>query len=375
MAHALGAIPVFRESGGVASVSGQLAQLSGFLEGLRVLRPDRDPDLLQWTVVEKVLRSAEADGCSLALESDSEEWFVVREPNGSERRRTVRSHLLSGSAAGLEVLREGTLRLVAAIAPDRASEFPAYAAKHGFRSAILLPVLGRSGIVGVLSVYYRDEGRAASESFESLVLLNHVASVALENASLFRELQKSYFSTVESLTSAIDAVSPATHGHSKRVTQFALMLGEALRLDADALSTLRFGALLHDIGKLGVRASILEKMAPLSSEEFESVKEHPVIGERIIAPVEFLQAARPIVRHHHERWDGRGYPDRLRGEEIPLGARIVALADFYDAMISARPYKGALSPQDVRDEIRREAGARFDPDLSERFLQTTGIAR
>lgn len=375
MANLLGTAVVSNENGGAATVSGQLAQLSGFLEGLRVLRPDRDPDLLQWTVVEKVLRSADADGCSLALETDSEEWLVVREPSGSARRRVVRSHLLTPNAAGIEVLREGTLRLVSSIGPDNAAEYPAYVAKQGFRSAILLPVLGRSGIAGVLSIYFREPGRASTESFESLVLLNHVASVALENATLFRELQKSYYSTVESLTSAIDAVSPATHGHSKRVTQFALMLGEALRMDADALSVLKFGALLHDIGKLGIRASILEKMAPLSTEEFETVKEHPVIGERIIAPVEFLQAARPIVRHHHERWDGRGYPDRLRGEEIPIGARIVALADFYDAMISARPYKRALDPREVSAEIRRGAGTLFDPDLSERFLQTTGIAR
>jgi HD-GYP domain-containing protein (c-di-GMP phosphodiesterase class II) len=208
-----------------------------------------------------------------------------------------------------------------------------------------------------------------------LILLNHVASVALENAGLYREIQKSYFSTVQSLTSAIDAVSPATHGHSKRVTQYALILGEGLGLDGPALSTLKFGALLHDIGKLGISPGILQKQAPLSAEEYELVKEHPVIGERIISPVEFLQAARPIIRNHHERWDGRGYPDGLRGEEIPLGARIVAIADFYDAMLEDRPYRRGLDPAKVADEVRKGIGSSFDPNLCERFLQATGIAR
>jgi HD-GYP domain-containing protein (c-di-GMP phosphodiesterase class II) len=252
---------------------------------------------------------------------------------------------------------------------------PPYAPRCGFRSAILLPVHGRAGITGIIAVYFRDPARLAAESFDALLLLNHVASVALENASLYRTLQKSYFSTVESLASAIDAVSPATHGHSKRVTQFALILGEGLDMDASALSILKFGALLHDIGKLGIPPAILEKESRLSAEEFEQVKEHPVIGERIIAPVEFLQGARPIVRHHHERWDGRGYPDRLRGEEIPIGARIVAIADFYDAMVSARSYKRALDPREVSEEIRKGAGTLFDADLAERFLQATGIAR
>ena len=358
-----------------ATAAGPVSILSGFLETLRHLRPDVEGALLPWTVVETILRTAQADGCSLALEAEGEERLAVRLGNRVERKDVVTNHLLQPRMIGSQVLRDGTLRLVASIGSDGNETYPPYVRQLAFRSAIILPVLGRTGPLGVLSVFFREEGRPALVPCEILILLNHVASVAIENAGLYREVQRSYFSTVASLTSAIDAVSPATHGHSKRVTQYALILGESLGLGEQALSTLKFGALLHDIGKLGIRPGILEKAAPLSPEEYEIVKEHPVIGERIIAPVEFLQAARPIIRHHHERWDGRGYPDRLRGEEIPLGARIVAISDFYDAMLEDRPYRRALDPIKVVEEVRKGMGTLFDPDLCERFLQATGIAR
>jgi hypothetical protein len=357
------------------TAAGPVSILSGFLETLRHLRPDIEGDLLQWTVVETILRTVQADGCSLDLEAEGEERLAVRHGNRVERRHVVANHVLQPRMIGNQVLRDGTLRLLSAIEADEDAAFPPYVRQLGFRSAIILPVLGRTGFLGVLAVYFREEGRPALVPFEILILLNHVASVAIENANLYREIQRSYFSTVASLTSAIDAVSPATHGHSKRVTQYALILGESLALEDEALSALKFGALLHDIGKLGISPEILEKRAPLSPQEYEIVKEHPVIGERIIAPVEFLQTARPIIRHHHERWDGRGYPDRLRGEEIPLGARIVAIADFYDAMLEDRPYRRALDPVKVAEEVRRGRGSLFDPDLCERFLQATGIAR
>ncbi len=354
---------------------GPLAQLSGILEGLRLLKPESsDTDVLQWTVVETLLHSTNADGCSLALETESDEWLIVRDVDGSRRRRIVRSHLLQGSGFGGEVLAGREPSRIEALSADSSPARPPYAARCGFRSAILLPVHGRAGITGLIAVYFRGPARLAADAFDALVLINHVASVALENASLYRTLQKSYFSTVESLANAIDEVSPATHGHSKRVTQYALILGERLELDASALSVLQYGALLHDIGKIGIPPSLLEKTAPLSLDERGLMEEHPVIGERIISPVEFLQSAKPIVRHHHEQWCGLGYPDHLRGEEIPLGARIVAIADFYDAMISTRPYKPALDPREVSDEIRKAAGTKFDPDLAEMFLRAPGIA-
>lgn len=357
-----------------AATLGRLSFLSGLLESSRLLTGDADPENLYWRVVETVLRTSEADACALALDSESEERLLLADSGTLERRRIVRGRALDGEKIGYEVLRGGGLRVVAAINNETAEAFPSYVALLGFRSAAVFPVQGKAGNIGVLSVYFREFGKPAQGSFETLALVTQVASVALENATLYRQVQRSYFSTIEALASAIDAASPATHGHSKRVTQFALILGEAVGLKQSDLTTLQYGALLHDIGKLGVSPLILEKESSLSEDEIAAVREHPAIGERIIAPVEFLQAARLIVRHHHERWDGQGYPDRLRGEEIPLGARIVALADFYDAMISVRPYKRGMEPREVAAEIRAGAGTRFDPDLAESFLTMTRAA-
>lgn len=373
MRNGVGSVALSAEGSRDGVLTTQLAHLSSLLEGLRMLRPDRDRDLPQWNVVETALRTTQADGSALALESESDEWLMVRNGRG-EQRVTLRSQLLDRRFIGSDVVRDGTIRPIPLVPVDASPPFPPYVERFGFRSGLLFPVLGRTGSVGVLSIYFREPGRSVSEPFESLVFLNQVASMALEYASLIRDLRKSHFSTVEALTSAIDAVSPATHGHSKRVTQYAMILGETLGLSGDAMSDLMFGALLHDIGKLGIDPSILEKSEGLSDVEYSTMKEHTIIGERIIAPVDGLQGARPIVRNHHERWDGRGYPDRLRGEEIPLGARIVALADFYDAMTSERSYKEPVDPRAVVGEIRREAGSRFDPELAERFLSAPGIA-
>lgn len=362
------------ETAELAAPLGRLAFLSALLESSRLMKGDADPENLYWRVVETILRTAEADACALALDSESEERLLVAIDGKLERRHILRGRALDREKLGSAVLRGGGLRVVPAITAAAAAEFPDYVARHGFRSAALFPVDGKTGAIGVLSVYYRDFGKPVEGAFETLALVNQVASVALENATLYRQVQRSYFSTIEALASAIDAASPATHGHSKRVTQFALVLGEAAGLSASELTTLQYGALLHDIGKLGVSPSILEKESALSPAEIATVREHPIIGERIIAPVDFLQPARLIVRHHHERWDGQGYPDRLRGEEIPLGARIVALADFYDAMISARPYKSGMPPRAVAAEIASAAGTRFDPELAETFLGMTRAA-
>ena len=347
---------------------GELGLLSGLLEASRLMKGEADPEQLYWRVLETILRTADADGCALCLESESEERLLLRVGGRLERRHILRGRAVDGETLGGEILRGGDARVVRAIDSRSEANFPPYVARSGFRSAALLPVLGKTGTIGVLCAYYFDASRPAENSLETLSLVNQVASVALENANLYRQVQRSYFSTIEALASAIDAASPATHGHSKRVTQFALVLGEAIGVSQHEMTTLQYGALLHDIGKLGVPTAILEKNSALSADEFAAMREHPVIGERIIAPVDFLQAARLIVRHHHERWDGQGYPDRLRGEEIPLGARIVAIADFYDAMLSARPYKRSMEPREVAGEIRLEIGKRFDPELAETFL-------
>jgi putative nucleotidyltransferase with HDIG domain len=183
-----------------------------------------------------------------------------------------------------------------------------------------------------------------------------MASVATAEA----DAEATYLGAVRALAAALDARDPYTAGHSERVSRFAVAMGEELKLDGEALETLRLGALLHDIGKIGVPDEVLRKPGVLSAAEFESIKTHPVAGARILRSIPFLASHIPIVELHHERPDGLGYPYGLRGDEIPLAARIVHVADAFDAMTSARAYRSGRIPVEAIAELRKCVGTDFD---------------
>ena len=174
---------------------------------------------------------------------------------------------------------------------------------------------------------------------------------------------------IAALANAVEAKDATTEMHCQRLAGLAHQLGMRAGLEPAELKGVVFGALLHDIGKIGVSDSILTKAGPLTAQEWHEMRQHPVIGERICEPLATADQFAPIIRSHHERWDGQGYPDRLRGEEIPLGARIVGLVDAYDAMIHDRPYRAARSVEVALDEIGRLAGVQFDPELARLFVE------
>ncbi|MCX7925909.1 MAG: response regulator [Fimbriimonadales bacterium] len=182
-------------------------------------------------------------------------------------------------------------------------------------------------------------------------------------------VQQSYRATLDALLAALDTRDTETEGHSERVAAYTMAMANRLNLSAEELINIERGALLHDIGKIGVPDSILYKPGPLTPEEWEIMKQHPVIGYRMCMKIDALRPAAPIVLHHHERWDGQGYPYGLAGEAIPLGARIFAIADTLDAMTSDRPYRKALSFAEAREEIIRCAGKQFDPEMVKLFLE------
>jgi len=189
---------------------------------------------------------------------------------------------------------------------------------------------------------------------------------ALEDALALRE--RTYDATLTALTSALDFRDNETGGHSDRVVAYMEVLLEQMNIQGAELATLRRGALLHDVGKIGVPDNVLRKPTALSEAEWAVMKRHPEFGARIIAGIPFLEEVARIVRHHHERWDGMGYPDGLKGEHIPLGARIFAVGDSFDAMTSDRPYRRALLIEGAREEIRRCAASQFDPAVVTAFL-------
>jgi PAS domain S-box-containing protein/putative nucleotidyltransferase with HDIG domain len=191
---------------------------------------------------------------------------------------------------------------------------------------------------------------------------------ALRRAQLFDELERAYLETVLSLANAVEAKDSYTGDHVQNVAHMALEVGRELGLSGAELEALHFGAILHDIGKIGIPDAILKKPAKLTAEEWSIMRQHPVIGERILAPIQHLQDAAKIVRHHHERYDGKGYPDGLCGEAIPLAARILTVVDSYSAIVDRRTYKAARSHEEAVAELRRCAASQFDPRIVEIFL-------
>ncbi len=178
-----------------------------------------------------------------------------------------------------------------------------------------------------------------------------------------QELRDSYKATVRALSNAVEARDAYTGKHAERVTAYGIALARATGLDTDRRPGIEFGFLLHDVGKVAVPDAVLFKRSSLSDDEFSLIARHPVIGSEILRDVEFLGEGKLVVRHHHERWDGRGYPDRLAGEDIPLPARIFAVADALDALTSDRPYRRGAGFEVAREEIRANSGTHFDPGV------------
>jgi ribonuclease P protein subunit RPR2 len=210
--------------------------------------------------------------------------------------------------------------------------------------------------------------REASESEQQLELYAaDLRETFKEERARSQELARSYTATVRALSNAVEARDAYTGKHAERVAAYGIEIARAHGMDRPDAPELEFGFLLHDIGKVAIPDAILYKPGSLTEDEREQMAQHPVIGAEIVDGIEFLQEAAKVVRYHHERWDGTGYPDGLEGEEIPIAARVFAVADVFDALTTDRPYRPALDLDDARRMIDRGSGSHFDPEVVEAF--------
>ena len=218
-----------------------------------------------------------------------------------------------------------------------------------------------------------------SDKFDQLLLLiesgiksieqmNLIKKINRELSDTYEKLERAYLESIETLRYTVEAKDPYTRGHSDRVAEYSVLIGKALNLSDDDLNTLHIGGLFHDIGKIGVPDSILLKEGKLDENEYSQIKNHPAIGAHILHNASIFANILPIVEHHHERYDGKGYPSRLAGKDIPYFARITAIADSFDAMTSKRTYRNALPIEDVKEEISKNLGTQFDPTIGKVFL-------
>ncbi|MBI4595779.1 MAG: PAS domain S-box protein [Candidatus Tectomicrobia bacterium] len=248
--------------------------------------------------------------------------------------------------------------------------------EEGFVSYYGVPLIAKGYVKGVLEVFHRSPLNPDQDWFDFLEALANQAAIAIDNAALFMDLQclntellLAYDTTLEGWSRALDLRDKETEGHSKRVTEMTLRLARTLGIHDKDLIHMRRGALLHDIGKMGIPDSILLKPGPLTDEEWQIMRTHTILAYRLLSPVRFLQSALDIPYCHHEKWDGTGYPRGLKEEEIPIAARIFAVIDVWDALSSERPYRSPWPEEKVFRYIQEEAGKHFDPKIIEMFLK------
>ena len=234
----------------------------------------------------------------------------------------------------------------------------------------LVPMRSEEGIIGTLCVArLKASGGTAFTAAEARLRegIAEVAGTAIRRASLYQSLQDAYVQMVIALAHAIETRDAYTASHSARMVALATRVARELGCSAQDIEDVRWAARLHDIGKIGVSDAVLRKPTILTAKEWAVMEQHPVLGENILDSVERMRGAAKFVRHHQERWDGTGYPDKLRGEAIPLGARILAVVDAYGAMTETRPYRPARTHAEAVEEIRRCAGTQFDPRVAAVF--------
>jgi putative nucleotidyltransferase with HDIG domain len=239
-----------------------------------------------------------------------------------------------------------------------------------------MPLVTKGRIRGVLEIFHRSPKPRDETWVRLLDALAAQTGIAVENASMFQDLQRSnadlglaYEATIEGWSRALDLRDRETEGHTLRVTDEALKLARSLGVRQEELGHIRRGALLHDIGKIGVPDSILLKQGPLTDEEWTVMRRHPIVAYEMLSPIPYLRPALDIPYCHHEKWNGTGYPRGLRGEQIPLAARIFTVVDVWDALSSGRPYRPAWRPDAVLKYLGDQKGEHFDPHVVEAFIQ------
>jgi HD-GYP domain-containing protein (c-di-GMP phosphodiesterase class II) len=239
----------------------------------------------------------------------------------------------------------------------------------GSIARIGVPLKMQGQIIGALVLENNNGGvRFTEDELELLTTIANQAMVAVENALLYETVKANYFAAIQSLINALEANDKFTKGHSERVTLLSLELARYIGLDYRELETLEHAAILHDIGKLGIDALILQKRGKLTADEYALVQAHPAIGNEILKPIQTLDNIRMIIIQHHERYDGKGYPNSLKGSEISLKSKILSVVDTFDAMMTDRPYRNALTMEEALDELKTHSGTQFDPYVVQMFI-------
>ena len=332
-----------------------------------LLNSERDEGELLRRVGQKILDVVPCDACYIMDKSADGERYPVRAALRRDGNPAAPARL--SRTVIRQVLEHGTSTLSYDARQDERFQGSASVVMHDLRSVMCAPLRSRERVHGFLYTYTESARRRLNRAdLQMLTAIGIEAGIALENRRLYDELNYLFLQTIEALANTIDARDGYTGGHSRRVADNAVVTGRSLGLDEKALRALRLGGILHDIGKIGIPDEVLKLAGQFGPDQWQHMRRHPVIGAEILRPIRNMEGVAAVVRHHHERWDGTGYPDGLKGDQIPLGARIVAITDAFDAMTSSRVYRARCSVRDGTEALSAGAGDQFDPKLVPLFI-------
>jgi PAS domain S-box-containing protein/putative nucleotidyltransferase with HDIG domain len=360
----------------------RLRQLTALSQIDRAITSSLDLHLNLNTLLQEAIAQLEIHAADVLLFNPASQTLDFIAGSGFRTRNFEQTHQRLGEGYAGRAALERQIIHVPNLAERNDNPLAAKAvADEAFVSYFAVPLLAKGQIKGVLEIFHRAPLDRGAEWLDFLNTLAGQAAIAIDNSTLFENLQRAnleltlaYDDTIEGWSRALDLRDKETEGHTQRVTEMTVRLARTMDLGETELVKIRWGALLHDIGKMGIPDGILFKPGPLSDEEWVIMKRHPQFAFEMLSPIQYLRSAIDIPYHHHEKWDGTGYPLGLKGEQIPLAARVFAVVDVWDALRSDRPYRTAWPVEKVREHIRSLAGTHFDPRVVKAFLALDAVA-
>ena len=344
--------------------------LSALYKVVRKITSFLSLDQVLRTLIEETTLLFNSEITSVMLLDEESNELVIEVAKGLAPRVVRNTRIKMGERISGWVAKHGKAILVKDVEKDprfrkRSQE------KYYTKSLISAPIKGRKGkVIGVVNVNNKKTRRPFTKNdLEFLQGLASQAAIAIENARLYENLHQAYLQTIRALATAIDTKDHYTYDHSEHVTKYAIAIAEELGISKREREEIKEACQLHDIGKIGIHDRILTKPGKLTEEEWKEIKLHPRKGADILEPLDFLSGVVELVREHHERYNGKGYPNGIKGQKITLGARVMAVADAFDAMTSERPYRGALSRREAIEELKKQSGSQFDPRVLKAFLE------
>lgn len=348
-----------------------IKQLNTLIELSALINSSLDIAEIRKRAIEAATELVNTEAASLLFldEETGELYFDIAVGEKGEKVKTIRLKKGQGIAGWVA---ENNKPVIVNDAYNDPRFFKGADEKSGFttRNMICVPVKTKNKLVGVLQAVNKKDGASFdTDDLDLLTGLSHQVAIAIENARLYDELRETFYATIHALADTIEKRDPYTAGHTKRVMNYSLAIGRMIGLSKKEMENLKLSAILHDIGKIGIRDNVLLKNDKLTSDEFEKIMMHTIYGAEILNHIRQLKGVVPGVKYHHEKYDGSGYPDGLKGNDIPIIARIIAVADTFDAMTTDRPYRKGLSFDTAFEELKKHAGTQFDPDIVNAFFK------